>query len=154
MACYNFMLAQMSWDSPVLANLTNEDLIKKIHNTLADADCWFKVKLRSPNLDGTKDLEYLALSIWAVGWHQSGNIWVATGTEAEHKMLVEMIHKWLPRLSVQLSYIHKTYPVVVHGIPTAFNMSCNGQDITINLISNNTNIITHPSMLQHAEFLT
>ena len=154
MARYDFTLAQPSRDSPVLANLTNEDLIVKIRDALADADCWFKIKLRSPNSDGVKELEYIASCIHAVGRHRSGDIWVATGTEAEGKMLIETIHRWLPRLSVRLSYTCKTYPVVVHGIPTAFDTSCDGWDVTINLIGNNTDIIAHPSTLQHAEFLT
>ena len=152
MARYDFTLAQTLWDSPVLANLTNEDLIVKICDALAHADCWFKIKLRSPNSDGVKELEYIAPRIQAVGRHWSGNIWVAAGTEAECKMLVETVHRWLPRLSVRLSYMHKTYPVVVHGIPTAFDTSRDGRDVTINLIGNNADIIAHPSTLQHVEF--
>ena len=129
-------------------------IIERIHKALSNADCWFKVKPCSWSPDGTKDLECTTPCIQAVRQHQSGDIWVATGSKAEHKMCTGMIQRWLPKLSDQLSYTHKTYLVLVHGIPTAFDMSCDGQDLTINLISNNANIIMHPLTLQHTEFLT
>ena len=100
------------------------------------------------------DFNCTSFNIWAVGQHHSGNIWVAIGTEIECKMPITMIHKWLPKLSNQLSYMHQTYPVLVHGIPTTFNTSHDGWDVTVNLISYNSNIITQSSALQHVEFLT
>ena len=47
---------------------------------------------------------------------------------------------------------YRTYPVLVHGVPTTFDMLCNGWDIP-HLINTNTNIITHPLSVQHTEFL-
>ena len=38
-------------------------------------------------------------------------------------MLVERMDKWLPELSGELQYSQKTYPVLIHGIPTSFNTS-------------------------------
>ncbi|KIJ51710.1 hypothetical protein M422DRAFT_104976, partial [Sphaerobolus stellatus SS14] len=46
-----------------------------------------------------------------------------------------------------------TYPVVVHGFPTEFDPSRDSDD-TSNLIKCNEDIISHPSALQHAEFIS
>ena len=65
---------------------------------------------------------------------------------------MQSVDGWLPKLSEQLSYTPKTYPILVHGIPASFDISLKGEDIT-NLIEQNTNAITHPPALQRAELL-
>ena len=55
--------------------------------------------------------------IRAVGRHRSGDIWVATATEAGRDVLVETIDRWLLILSKRLWYAHKTYPILIQGFP-------------------------------------
>src|SRR6266481_2468686 len=74
-------------------------------------------------------------------------------SEDKCNMLIRTIPHWLPRLSDQLTYAHRTYPVLVHGIPATFDTSHDSQDVAT-LLSRNMNIITHPSALQHTEFLS
>ena len=66
--------------------------------------------------------------------------------------LIGSIHEWLPQLSDGLTYIPKTYPVLIHGVPTSFDTLHNSPDINA-LCDANLDIILHPSTLQHAEFL-
>ena len=49
-------------------------------------------------------------------------------------------------------YIPKTYPVLVHSVPTSFDTSHNSPDIHT-LLDINPNITPHPHSLQCAEFL-
>ena len=65
---------------------------------------------------------------------------------------MKLIDSWLLKLSEQLSYIPKTYPILVHGILASFDTSREGEDIT-DLIEQNSNAITHPPALQRAELL-
>ena len=44
-------------------------------------------------------------------------------------MLVERMDKWLPKLSGELQYSQKTYPVLIHGVPTSFNTSRDSKDV-------------------------
>ena len=67
-------------------------------------------------------------------------------------MLVSTVSEWLPRLSGQFSYVHKTYPILVHGIPISFNMSRTSRD-TADLIDSNTDTISQPLALQCMEML-
>ena len=58
-----------------------------------------------------------------------------------------------PKLSDQLSYMHETYPIIVHGIPASFETSCDSKYVA-SLLGVNPTLIMHLSALQHAEFLT
>ena len=80
---YDLTLAQKSPDKPILTELSNHDLIDKIFEALRDADCWYQERPCSPGPDGSEVVESLTPGIWAVGCHRSGNIWIATITEAE-----------------------------------------------------------------------
>ena len=91
--------------------------------------------------------------IRAVGRHCSGDIWITTDTEVGRNVLVEAMDRWLPKLSDGLQYFWKTYPVLIHGVPTSFDMSCDSEDINELLIGDNMDIITHPAALQSAKFL-
>ena len=66
--------------------------------------------------------------------------------------IISSIHEWLPQLSDGLIYIPKTYPVLIHGMPTPFDTSCDSPDIN-SLLDVNLDIIPHPSTLHHADFL-
>ena len=65
---------------------------------------------------------------------------------------MKSIDSWLPKLSEQLSYVPKTYPILVHGVLASFDTSHEGEDIA-DLIQQNTDAITHPPALQRAELL-
>ncbi len=122
----------------------------KILSTLEEADCWFADRPRSPDSVGNERVDHLSPYIRAVGRHRSGDIWIASDSTAGHDMLVATVDNWLPMLSGQLTYIQKTYPVIVHGVPT----SCkNGEDIAALLTSKNADIITNPVALKHTTFL-
>ncbi len=110
-----------------------------------------------PDSEGDEKVKYVSPYIRAVGRHHSGNIWVATHTEAGRDMLVATVDRWLPKLSGQLYYTCKTYPVLVHGVPTSLDPPKggeDGEDIATLLINDNADIITHPVVLKHTEFLT
>ena len=75
------------------------------------------------------------------------------GTEAGRTALVEAIDEWLPILSDWLLYSRKTYPVIVHRIPTTFDTSRDSADVCEHLIDYNSDIFACPSTLLSAEFL-
>ena len=127
-------------------------LVAKILDTLQSAGCEYNSRLCSPDSCGNVVETWYTPGIKAAGCHRSGDTWVVTATEAEHGVLVKSIDSWLPKLSEQLSYIPKTYPILVHGILTYFDTSCEGQDIA-NLIQQTTDAITHPPALQRAKLL-
>ena len=66
---------------------------------------------------------------------------------------MEAIDEWLPNLSDQLIYSRKTYPVIVHGIPTSFDTSWDSKDILEHLIDYNSDIFEHPSAILGTKFL-
>ena len=80
---YDLTLAQKLRDRPILTELSNRDLIDKIFVVLHDVDCWFQERPCSPGSDGNEVVESLTPGIRAVGHHWSGDIWIATITEAE-----------------------------------------------------------------------
>ena len=91
-----------------------------------------------------------------VGRLQSGDIQVASVTEVEQDWLVAAADKWLPKLSDQLvlacSLSHRTYPILVHGMPSTFDTSINGEDVA-DITDSNDEFIEHPSVIQHVKFL-
>ena len=123
------MLVQKSHDKPAFADLSNNELIGKILNALQAVDVCLEHRPCSPDSEGNTRIDCLTLFIRAIGWHRSGNIWIATDTEAGRTVLVEAIDEWLPNLLDRLIYSQKTYPVIVHGIPTSFNTSWDSKDI-------------------------
>ena len=98
------------------------------------------------------EVERLSLVIRGVGRHRSGDIWVALDSEAGHRVLVESIGEWLPKLSEGLVYSRKAYPILVHGVPTPFDTSHGSKDVC-DLLEYNTDIITRQSTLLGIELL-
>ena len=150
-ARFNLTLTQKSYDHPVLMELSSWDLSDRIYTALQEADCWHETHPVSPDSEGN-DLFCSAPRIWAVGHHCSSDLWVLVASEAMRDTLINSISVWLPKLLGSLTYIPKTYPVLVHGVPTSFDRSCDSSDIHT-LLDTSLDIITHPCSLQHAEFL-
>ena len=78
------------------------------------------------------------------------DIWITAATEEGQNWLIDTVDQWLPRLSDQLSYTHRSYPVLVHGLPSTFDMSPDSEDLKV-LIGTNTDSIKHPSVVQCIE---
>ena len=133
--------------------ISNDSLLEKFNETLMDLGCHFESRPCTPDCDGTMGREYAMPHIHAVGCHHSGDIWLVMYSKAECNFLVGAAHCWVPRLSSQLSVAHKTFPVLVHGMLTNFNPSHSSDDIR-HLILQNNHLVTHPSVLQHAKFLS
>ena len=150
---FELTLAQANCSHPVLSELSNDGLLEKINETLMDMGCHFESRPCTPDRDGSVVREYVMPHIHAVGCHRSGDIWLVTYSEAECDFLACAAHRWALRLSSQLSVAHKTFPVLVHGMPTNFDPSRSSDDIR-HLIVQNNHLVTHPSVLQHAEFLS
>ena len=93
--------------------------------------------------------------IWAVGCHRSGDIWIAMETKAGHDRMVDSVEVWLPKLSGRLHYIQKTYPIIVHRVPTEFALLADedGEDLMALIVEHNADIIVWPEALKRAEFL-
>ena len=78
-------------------------MITRILKALWAADVCLEERPCTPDTEGAiGGMVRLTPYIRAVGWHRSGNIWVAMATEAGHDMLVETIDRWLPILSKRL----------------------------------------------------
>ena len=92
------------------------------------------------------------LHIQAVGRLRSGDIQIASVTEVEQDWLVAATDKWLPKLSDQLLLACRTFPVLVHNVPSTFDTSINGKDVA-DIIDSNDKFIKHSSVIQHVEFL-
>ena len=103
--------------------------------------------------DGFDNFESTPPWIQAVGQHQSSDIWITAASAVGHDMLVQTVPSWLPKLSNQLTYSVQTYPVLIHGMPSNFETSCDSPDV-VEFLNDNKDVITHPSSLQHTEFLT
>ena len=93
--------------------------------------------------------------IQVVGCPQSGNIWIATETKAGCDKMVDTVGDWLPKLSDQLHYVQKTYPIIVHRVPAEFALLADedGEDLTALIVKHNADIIMRPEALKQAEFL-
>jgi len=81
------------------------------------------------------------------------DVWIAARNTVDHDMLTGTIHHWLPILSDKLTFAVKTYLVLVHSVPTNFETSHDSLDVTA-LLADNEDVISHPSLLQHTEFIT
>ena len=150
-AHFDLTLTQKSRNHPVLTELSSQDLSDRIYAALREADCWHKIHPISPDSEGSGELR-LAPCIQAVRHHHSGDLWILVVSKAVQDTLIGLIHEWLPQLSDGLTYIPKTYPVLIHGVPTSFDTSHDSPDINA-LLDVNLDIIPHPSTLQHVEFL-
>ena len=102
---------------------------------------------RSLDSDTNKVVEIHQPDIHAIGRHRSSDIWIAAATEEGRNWLINTVDQWLSRLSDQLSYTHRSYPVLVHGLPNTFNMSSDRENLKV-LIGMNTDSIEHPSAVQ------
>ena len=118
----------------------------RIFAALRAAQLWYEDRPLSPDLEGNEEVERLSPVIRGVGWHRSGDIWVASDSEAGRSVLVESIGEWLPKLSKGLVYSRKAYPILVHSVPTPFDMSHSSEDVR-DLLEYNTDIITRQSTL-------
>ena len=78
------MLTQKAQDKPALAGLSNNDLISRILEALWATDICLEERPCAPDSEDTGKVVQLTLYIRAIGWHWSGNLWVATATEAGH----------------------------------------------------------------------
>ena len=107
----------------------------------------------TPGGNRIDSLECNTPCICAVGQHHSRDIWLAAYSNAEHDFLVGTACCWVPQLSEWLSITQKAYPILVHGMTTDFNPSCDGGDVH-HFIFQNDHLITHPSAFQHAKFST
>ena len=113
--------------------------------TLEDRACM-------PDSEGNKVIGCFGPCIKAVGRHHIGDIWVTSDTEAGCNVLISTVSEWLPRLSDQLSYVCKIYPILIHGIPISFDTLRTSRDIA-DLIDSNTDTITRPLALQRMQML-
>ena len=149
---FELTLAQADRSHHALSDLSNDGLLEKVNEALMDVHCHFESRPCTPDHEGNAGSEYTMPCICAVGHHHSGDIWMVMYSEAEHNFLTGTAHHWVPWLSNQLTVTHKTSPVLVHGMPTSFNPSRDSNNIC-HLVVQNNHLITHPSMLQHTEFL-
>ena len=138
---FELTLAQANCSHPVLSELSNDGLLEKINETLMDMGCHFESRPCTPDHDGSVVREYVMPHIRAVGCHHSGDIWLVTYSEAECDFLACAAHRWALRLSSQLSVAHKTFPVLVHGMPTNFDPLRSSADIR-HLITQNDHLVT------------
>ena len=109
-----------------------------------------------PDSEGRERVTLYSPYIRVAGRHQSGDIWVSMESEARWDMTVDTIDQWLPKLSSQLRYIPRTYPVIVHGVPTMSvppHIDEESGDLTALFCEQNTDIITCPAALKQAAFL-
>ena len=75
-------------------------------------------------------------------------------SEAECNFLASTAHHWVPQLSNQLMVTHKTFPVLMHGMPTSFYpLDLRDSNDVCHLVAQNNHLITHPLILQHTKFL-
>ena len=150
---HDITLMQKSHNNPAFTGLSNSKLITRITAALWDADVGLLAQPCTLDAKGNKGAEWITPYIRAVGHHRSGDIWIATAMEVGCNVLVERMDEWLPKLSDELCYSQKTYPVLVHGVPTSFNTSRDSKDVVEELIGENSDIITHPAAFQSTKFL-
>ncbi|KIJ57371.1 hypothetical protein M422DRAFT_108922, partial [Sphaerobolus stellatus SS14] len=91
--------------------------------------------------------------IRGVGRHRSGDIRLSCRNEEDRDFLIKHASKWITKLSTSLKLSISTFPVVVHGFPTSFDPSRDSSE-TVNFLYWNEDIISHPSQLQGAEFIS
>ena len=162
---FDITLAQADRRNPVLAGLTDKQLVDKITTALDAAGCSYVTVPCSP-VDGASDVGSDVASedrafngrdintrVRAAGRHRSGDIWFATCSEDELQHLLSTAALWIPHLSPQLSVALKAYPIIVHGIPVSFDPARDSGDIAA-LLEENCHLLGHPSALQHAEFIS
>ncbi|KIJ39527.1 hypothetical protein M422DRAFT_174996 [Sphaerobolus stellatus SS14] len=106
-----------------------------------------------PDPTDPDEVQDIGPNIRAAGRHRSGDIWLQCATEEDRDFLIKNAPTWLPEFSPGLRLSIPTYPVVIHGFPTEFDPSRDSDDIS-NLLKCNEDIISHPSSLQHAEFIS
>ena len=63
---------------------------------------------------------------------------------------MDMVHRWLPRLSDRLFYACKTYPVLVDNVPCTFDTTLDSKDVE-ELVATNADYIKHPLAIQCIE---
>ena len=148
-------LTLKSQDSPIPTDLTNGDLIDKILVAMRDTSCWMEDKLCSPDSEGNPRTGPHPPHIRTVRQHRSGDFWLATDTKEERNMMIATVDTWLPKVSDQLKYVQKTYPVIVYDVPTACvsPVSNTDEDLAALVIEHNADVLVRPEALLRAEFL-
>ena len=150
---FDLMLAQKDRSAPVLTDLTDGQLTDKVREALDAADWKYDTRPSSSPAATSDDGSNFDVRICAAGRHHSGDIWFSTYSEDEYRFLLSGAPSWLPCLSHQLQVVPNTYPIVIHGILVSFDPSCDSDDIAT-LLDENHHLLGHPSMLQHAEFIS
>ena len=63
-------------------------------------------------------------------------------------------YAWVAPKFLKMAHIpSQTYLVLIHAVPTSFDMSCDSEDVNFHLLELNKDIIPHPPALQDAKFL-
>ena len=143
-------LLQVDCHNPALHGHSNTDLAGDTIATCLNSGCVVKTIL---DPDDPDEDQRVGPNIQAAGRHHSGNIWLQCATEADRDFLIQNTSKWIPTFSPRLKLSIPTYPVIIHGFPTEFDPSRDSEDIS-NLLDCNSDLILHPSALQHAEFIS
>ena len=122
-----------------------------------DMGCFFEAKPCAPGLNGSDRVEHITPCKHGVGWHHSGDIWLAAYSEAEHSILIRdseqpiagcpsyLTNFLLPKNHIWCSFIYR--------MPTHFDL-LHGSDNVCHFIAQNDHLIVHLAVFQHAEFLS
>ena len=153
MTLFDLTLTQRSRASPVFSDLPNDVLINKIVAAMQNAGVLLENRPHSPGPpEGIKRIPQCTPFIRVVGWHRSGDIWIATRTKHGCDRMVATVADWLPKLSDQLCYTPKTYPVIVCGVPAAAALVAR-KDLAALIVEHNLDVIVWLEALKWAEFL-
>ena len=153
MTLFNLTLTQRSRTSPVFSYLPNDVLINKIVAAMQDVRVLLENRPHSPGSpEGIERIPWHAPFIQALRRHQSGDVWIATRMENGHNRMVTTVVDWPPKLSDQLCYTPKIYPVIVCGVPAATALIAH-KELTTLIAKHNLDVITWPKALQQAKFL-
>uniref|UniRef100_A0A5K1K5Y1 Probable 3-oxoacyl-[acyl-carrier-protein] reductase oxidoreductase (EC) n=1 Tax=Ganoderma boninense TaxID=34458 RepID=A0A5K1K5Y1_9APHY len=106
---YDFILRQLDYKHPALAQDTPADIQRTINDILA------RTTLSTiPNGP--------PLRVRAVAKLRNGNIRIMWHNQDERDTARTNDEEWLPELSRKLEVFYSSYRVVVHGVPTTFNL--------------------------------
>ena len=109
---FDFILRQLDYKHPVLANDTPADIQRTINDIIIQSD------LHCGN-DATPVPERVFPCVRAVAKLRNGNIRLFWRDQEERDTARMCADDWLPRLSPKLEVLWPSYRVVVHGAPTS-----------------------------------